>query len=68
MVKSPGLGDFKVLVQEKNTGVSDLAEIRPEPSALEATEVPLLRPEHMKLMEARYPHLAWQPEGLWPFS
>ncbi|MDA1348093.1 MAG: SAM-dependent methyltransferase, partial [Chloroflexi bacterium] len=35
LVKSPGLGNFKVLVQEKNTGVSDLAELFSEPSALE---------------------------------
>lgn len=68
LVKSPGLGDFKVLVQEKNLGVSDLAELSPETSALQTTEVPLLRPEHMKLMESRYPHLTWEPEDLWPFS
>ena len=67
LVKSPGLGDFKVLVQEKNTGVSDAAELSPGPSAIAAMEVPLLRPEHMKLMESRYPHLAWEPpEDLWP--
>ena len=69
LVKSPGLGDFKVLVQEKNTGVSDAAELAPGPSSADAREVPLLRPEHMKLMESRYPHLAWEPpEDLWPSS
>ena len=68
LVKSPGLGDFKVLVQEKNTGASDLSELLPETSTLEATEVPLLSTDHMKLMESRYPHLAWEPEDLWPFS
>jgi hypothetical protein len=68
LVKSPGLGDFKVLVQEKNTGVSDLVELLPETSAIEATEIPLLSPDHMKLMESRYPHLAWELENLWPFS
>jgi SAM-dependent MidA family methyltransferase len=68
LVKSPGLGDFKVVVQEKNTGASNLAELLPETSTLEATEVPLLSTDHMKLMESRYPHLAWEPEDLWPFS
>ena len=68
LVKSPGLGDFKVLVQEKNTGVSDLVELLPETSAIETTEIPLLSPDHMKLMESRYPHLAWELENLWPFS
>ena len=69
LVKSPGLGDFKVLVQEKNTGASDAAQLSPGTSEIEATDVPLLRPEHMKLMESRYPHLTWEPaDDLWQFK
>ena len=66
LVKPDGLGSFKVLVQERSSGVKDLNELAPPKSALDETDVPLLRPEHITLLEGRYPHLAWDIDELWP--
>lgn len=58
LVKPDGLGYFKVLLQEKNTGVNEIPrENEPAPS-----QPPLLDTHHIPLMMARYPHLGWQPE------
>ena len=67
LVKAEGLGGFSVLVQERATGVKDLGQLAPTTSAGDI-EAPVLRPDHMPLMEGRYPHLAWEPEDLWPFG
>jgi SAM-dependent MidA family methyltransferase len=64
LVKAEGLGGFKVLIQERGTGVDDLGQLTPQ--APPEIEVPLLRLEHVPLMEGRYPHLAWDMEELWP--
>ena len=73
LVRPDGLGRFKVLVQEKGTGVQDLEELLPVIASAEEDETwasrvrpPLLRAEHAQLMEERYPHLGWTGEGLWP--
>ena len=68
LVKPEGLGGFNVLVQEKNTGVDDIDQIAPLPDSNESTDLPLLGPGHVNLMDARYPHLAWEPGSLWPFE
>ena len=69
LVKSPGLGDFKVMIQEKNTGVANPKELSPHPDAISATQLPLLKRHHINLMESRYPHLAWTPDSYqWPFQ
>lgn len=67
LVRPEGLGSFGVLVQCKGVrGVrmSDLAPERPAQERLAAGElpVPLLSPEHLPLLEGRYPHLAWDLE------
>ena len=73
LVKPDGLGGFKVLVQEKGTGITDLGQlgILKEPAVergqwTESLHVPLLGADHVPLMEGRYPHAGWQGEGLWP--
>ena len=66
LVKPEGLGGFRVLVQERGTGVTDPSELVPRGLSSEGLQVPLLGPDHVPLMEGRYPHLAWEPEGLWP--
>ena len=66
LVKPDGLGAFKVLVQERYSGVKDLDELETPKSALDDMDVPMLRPEHMQLLEGRYPHLAWDIDELWP--
>ena len=69
LIKSPGLGDFKVMVQEKDTVVSDPKELSPHQDTISATQLPLLSQHHLNLMESRYPHLAWKPDSYqWPFQ
>ena len=58
LVKPEGLGGFKVLVQEKDTGIKDPSELAPRDDKL---PVPLLQADHVPLMEGRYPHAAWEP-------
>ena len=67
LVKPEGLGGFRVLIQERATGVKDLSQVASTTSTGDL-DVPLLRPDHVPLMEGRYPHLAWEPEDLWPFG
>jgi SAM-dependent MidA family methyltransferase len=68
LVRPEGLGGFKVLVQEKGTGIEDVGRLL-APEALRPGDlpVPLLGPEHLSLIEARYPHAAWDPADLWPW-
>ncbi len=68
LVKPEGLGGFRALIQQKATGADDAARITPRPSDVESTRLPLLGPHHANLMDARYPHLAWEPGDLWPFG
>ncbi len=72
LVKPDGLGGFKVLIQEKGTGIGDVGQLAPGEALLERVRrspVPLLGREHVPLMAGRYPHLEWQPpEELWPFG
>ena len=68
LVKPEGLGGLKVLVQEKNADVDDIGQIAPIPDSIQSTDLPLLGPAHVNLMDARYPHLAWEPGSLWPFE
>ena len=65
LAKPDGLGGFKVLVQEKDTGVGELAGLMPQEGAAGELPLPLLGPDHLKLMAARYPHAAWQPGDTW---
>jgi len=64
IVRPGGLGDFGILVQEKNTGVSDLEQLL-SPADRELPPPPLLDPAHTPLMEGSYPHATWQPPQTW---
>ena len=68
LTRPDGLGGFRVLVQEKGTGIEGLGQLLPPEGAVDEMPLPLLRPDHVALMDARYPHTAWQPEELWPPS
>jgi SAM-dependent MidA family methyltransferase len=65
--RAGGMGEFKVLVQSKDIDEGRLTGLEggsPEwARRLEELPLPLLGEEHLKLMEARYPHTAWQWEG-----
>ena len=60
IVRPGGLGDFGVLVQEKNTGIHSLQQLLPSLDA-ELPPPPLLDPAHTPLLEGSYPHATWQP-------
>ena len=62
LVDPSGLGGFKVLVQEKGTGIEDVEAIMPDLERDYPGEPPLLSREHVPLMEGRYAHAAWQPD------
>ena len=66
LVKPDGLGGFKVLVQERGTGIEDFGQLAPDGALADIPSIPLLSDEHMPLMEGRYPHLAWEFNDLWP--
>ena len=65
--RAGGMGEFKVLVQSKGIDQAWLTGLEGGSPAwsrrLDELPLPLLGEEHMKLMEARYPHTAWQWEG-----
>ena len=68
LVKPEGLGGFRVLIQERDTGIGSPDRLVPADLPEAATRAPLLRREHVPLMQGRYPHLAWEGEELWPFD
>ena len=61
LVAPSGLGSFKVLVQEKDTGVTGIEALTPGPGDGKPGAPPLLGRGHMPLMEGRYAHATWQP-------
>ncbi len=66
LVRPEGLGTFGVMVQCKGfpgLRLGNLVPERPVRERLASGElpVPLLGPEHMPLLEGRYPELAWEP-------
>lgn len=62
LVKPDGLGAFKILVQEKNTGVNDPNQLIPPPTELMG---PLLNENHSKLLESKYPHSTFPYNPSW---
>ena len=66
LVNPDGLGGFKVMVQERGTGVEDWGDLLTQGGQTSNIDVPLLRPDHIPLLDGRYPHLAWEPQELWP--
>ena len=70
LVSHDGLGQFKVLIQEKDTGIEDVRELLPITTTGKRKRwsrnlrPPLLRAEHSQLMKARYPHLNFPPESM----
>jgi SAM-dependent MidA family methyltransferase len=59
-----GLGDFGILVQQKNTETHNLEQLLPaEKETLPPP--PLLDPAHTPLLEGSYPQATWQPPQTW---
>ncbi len=70
LVRPQGLGRFRVLVQEKGTGVVDADLLHGDSDTSEAGDppLPLLRPDHIPLMAGRYPQTTWETDDLLSFS
>ena len=68
LVKPGGLGDFKVLVQEKDSGIGSLGELQSGDLDLSRVEATLLGDDHMPLMRGAYPHQSWDMDELWPLD
>ena len=68
LVRPEGLGGFRVLLQQKGTGVESIGPLTPAGWQHLPQDLPLLGPRHMRLLEGRYPHEAWDPGDLWPYQ
>ncbi|MBI4233243.1 MAG: SAM-dependent methyltransferase [Chloroflexi bacterium] len=75
LVRPEGLGRFKVLAQGKRVDVARLNGFHPENplhqellGRSDTLPVPLLTQEYTPLLEGRYPHLAFDPQELWPWG
>ena len=62
LVDPDGLGGFKVLIQEKGTGLGDVGRLLPSPQRVEQLPMPILRTDHVPLYEGGY------PPGMWEFN
>lgn len=65
LMKPDGLGGFRVLIQEKGTGVKVYGDIVPNETMIQGLALPLLSDRHLPLMEGRYPHTSWEAPSLW---
>lgn len=65
LVKPDGLGGFKVLIQQKGTGINEVGHLEPPPELRQRLTAPLLSHHHMPLMAGRYPHMGWELQDLW---
>ena len=68
LVKPDGLGGFRVLVQEKGSGLVDIESISLELKRIDDLPVPLLRDDHIPLLEGKYPQISWEMDSLWPLE
>lgn len=70
LVDAEGLGGFKVMVQERGTGITDLEQVvtpgrAGRELAAEGSRVPLAGRDHLPLSRGRYPHTAWEAAHPW---
>ena len=62
LVDPDGLGGFKVLIQERGTGLDDVERLFPSPEYVSRLPMPLLRSDHVPLFEGTYPTQTWELE------
>ena len=68
LIRPEGLGGFRVMIQEKGTGVEGLGDLTPLPATADGLATPVLGPEHTPLFAGRYPTHDPLLETLWPFG
>ena len=64
IIRPGGLGDFGILVQQKNTETHNLEQLLPAKKE-DLPSPPLLDPAHTPLLEGSYPHATWQLPQTW---
>ncbi len=64
IIRPGGLGDFGILVQQKNTEIHNLEQLLPAEEE-DLPSPPLLDPAHTPLLEGSYPHATWQLPQTW---
>lgn len=67
LVKPGGLGDFGVLIQQKNTEIRSLTDL-PELTQLASEDLPKLSEDHSHLLSGAFPDQTFELESLWPFT
>ena len=69
IVRPDGLGGFRVLFQERRTGASSVADIRPSRSQMARLPVPpVLGAGHLRLLEGAHPSSLIEVDQLWPMD
>lgn len=66
LVNPDGLGNFKVLIQEKGTGVTSADMLTPSEMGMDSHKAPLLLHDNLRLLESRYPHAVAEFQQMWP--
>ena len=74
LARPGGMGDYRVMGQTRGLedavelmGFSQASQLRNgSPVERGLPPAPLLSSRHLDLMAGRYPHLAWEWEGMWP--
>ena len=69
LTRAGGLGDFKVLAQSKGVGRPSLWGLKATAEAAALADqipVPLLTPQHLSLLEGKYPDREYELERYWP--
>ena len=62
LTSTKGFGEFKVLIQEKNTStISKDLENKKRQFTSDLIDVPLMNKSNIDLLSAKYPHSNWQP-------
>ena len=67
LAKPDGLGGFRVLVQEKRSGISRSSDLLPDAALLEGLPSPLMRSDNLfQAPPAAYSETSFEVESLWP--
>ena len=67
LIRPEGLGSFKILIQEKHTGISGFAQLLPIVETNVRDRLPILESHHIPLLQGKYPHLQALKHETWHY-
>ncbi len=67
LIRPEGLGSFKILIQEKDTGISEFAQLLPNEEIDSRNKLPILQSHHMPLLQGKYPYLQSSENETWHY-